>query len=123
MATTKSAPVQAVKADPVDYKAVKVNILTAFLLLSQAIEVMDADNVLKLSQAMRSINKQWSDRKTKFDAKLGAMRKAGTIVIATDGTGVQPVRAFRADGSATPGRKAAAPKTEAEKLAEAFEAF
>ena len=103
-----------------DFKAVKLSIVTTMLTLSQAIERFDAKELEALSQALRQINSVWSKYRTQFDAKLLEAVKSGKVVLGDQdkGTGILPVRAFRKPDAAKPGRKAAAPKTEAEILAE-----
>ena len=103
-----------------DFKVVKLSIVTAMLTLSQAIERFDSKELEALSQAMRQINSVWSKYRTQFDAKLKESFEAGKVTLGDEdkGTGILPVRAFRKPDAAKPGRKAAAPKSEAEVLAE-----
>lgn len=101
-----------------DRTAVVNSVLAALLPLIDAIDNMpnmDTATLTDLSFVMHAIDQGFGPRQSKFDKTLRELRDAGKVTITEDG--IRPVRKWRDENAAKPGRKAVV-KTEAEKLAE-----
>ena len=109
-----------VKPVTFDRTAVVNSVLAALLPLIDAIDSMpnmDTATLTDLSFVMHAIDQGFGPRQSKFDKTLRELRDAGKVTITEDG--IRPVRKWRDENAAKPGRKAVV-KTEAEKLAESL---
>lgn len=89
-----------------DRTAVVTAVAEALLPLTSAIDDManmTPEVLADLSFVMHAINKTYGVRRSKYDATLEALVKAGKVAVSET---IAPVRAWRKPDAKTPGRKA-----------------